>query len=64
MATVKYYLFHKTSERMDGRNFPVKKSHYIKKWMALANPPEEASRVKKLMASSYSSLQIKQHTTL
>ena len=40
---------------------PLKKSHYMKEWKAQA---EKASAIKKWMASRYSSLQIKWHTTL
>ena len=35
-------------ERMDGCICSVKKSHYMKEWMAQADPLKEASRVKKI----------------
>ena len=33
---------------MDGYNCSVKKSPYMKEWMAQADPPKEASTVKKM----------------
>ena len=44
---------------MDGFNCSIKKSSFMKEWMAHTNPPKEPSTVKKLMAGRYSSLQIK-----
>ena len=32
---------------MDGCNYSVKKSPYMKEWMAQADPPKETSIVKK-----------------
>ena len=43
---------------------PLKKSSYMKEWMAQADRPKEASTVKKWMAGCFSSLQIKRHFTL
>ena len=44
---------------------PLKKSLYMKEWMAQADPPKEANTVKKKwMVSRHSSFQIKRHFTL
>ena len=45
------------SRKTDGWNRFVKNSPYMKEWMA--DPPKEASMVKKWMAGRYSFLQIK-----
>ena len=36
----------------------------MKKWMARADPPKEASAVKKLMAGHYTPFEIQFHSTL
>ena len=49
---------------MGGCNCSVKKSSYMKEWMAQADPRKEVNTVKKWMTGCYLSLQIKRHTTL
>ena len=48
VAAVKNHLLHITPERTDGNNCSVKKSPYMKEWMAQADPPKEANGMKKL----------------
>ena len=48
VVAVKNYLFHITLERMHGCNCSVKKSPSMKEWMAQADPPKEASTIKKM----------------
>ena len=43
---------------------PLKKSPYMKEFIAKADPPKEVNMVIKWMASQYSSLNLKRHTIL